>query len=207
MGTENSASGCIFMAKIYLPGLIEYYSKQDNYDQLYEIVKKNYRGKSKSQLNPKIRSIRSKLLTVTILDKFITNHAARTFPLIKNRDGVYCDIYSEYRKVYMSGVSKREFDPYCRSLRKCDMCVGGILNKRTCFVCKGKGKFTDRIILHCPSTRRRISTNIAQMNFMRFAIESGLVNHVKMILRRGQTISSEPLRRKSRHTLLINKRR
>ena len=103
---------------------------------------------------------RSKLLN--ILDKtsgislrnlewFITNYSKKNNLTYKTRDGKLFSVHCAY-KSSLDGYSKKLFDPFCRS------------NKMQYIV---------------PGTSDKISTTVAQLNFIRWCIKNSIVDYIR----------------------------
>lgn len=62
-----------------------------------------------------IKSIvnQNSILSLRILDWFITNYAKKFKTLIEINKGEYIDVYMQY-KIMLKGNSKASFDPFCR---------------------------------------------------------------------------------------------
>ena len=106
---------------------------------------------------PKNREILENILNKTggislrNLEWFITNYSKRTNLSYKTGDGKIFSVHCSY-KSSLDGYSKKLFDPFCRS-SKIDYTV--------------------------PGTNNKISTTVAQLNFIRWCIKNKIIDYIK----------------------------
>ena len=64
---------------------------------------------------PQIRSIvdQNSIISLRILDWFITNYSKKYRTIISNKSGENIDVYMNY-KLMLKSFSKKNFDPFCR---------------------------------------------------------------------------------------------
>lgn len=85
------------------------------------------------------------------LEWFITNYAKKNHTSYKTNDGKLFTVHYAY-KSSLDGYSKKLFDPFCRS------------NKMQYIV---------------PGTSDKISTTVAQLNFIRWCIKNSIVDYIR----------------------------
>lgn len=85
------------------------------------------------------------------LEWFITNYSKKNNLTYKTRDGKLFSVHCAY-KSSLDGYSKKLFDPFCRS------------NKMQYIV---------------PGTSDKISTTVAQLNFIRWCIKNSIVDYIR----------------------------
>tara|TARA_B110000483_G_scaffold180558_1_gene213515 strand:- start:3146 stop:3574 length:429 start_codon:yes stop_codon:yes gene_type:complete len=106
---------------------------------------------------PENRTILKELLNKTggislrNLEWFITNYSKKNNLTYKTRDGKLFSVHCAY-KSSLDGYSKKLFDPFCRS------------NKMQYIV---------------PGTSDKISTTVAQLNFIRWCIKNSIVDYIR----------------------------
>lgn len=106
---------------------------------------------------PENRTILKELLNKTggislrNLEWFITNYSKKNNLTYKTRDGKLFSVHCAY-KSSLDGYSKKLFDPFCRS------------NKMQYIV---------------PGTSDKISTTVAQLNFIRWCIKNNIIDYIK----------------------------
>ena len=85
------------------------------------------------------------------LEWFITNYSKKNNLSYKTGDGKFFSVHCSY-KSSLDGYSKKLFDPFCRSA-KIDYTV--------------------------PGTNNKISTTVAQLNFIRWCIKNKIIDYIK----------------------------
>jgi len=106
---------------------------------------------------PENRTILKELLNKTggislrNLEWFITDYSKKNNLTYKTRDGKLFSVHCAY-KSSLDGYSKKLFDPFCRS------------NKMQYIV---------------PGTSDKISTTVAQLNFIRWCIKNSIVDYIR----------------------------
>jgi|TARA_X000000368_G_scaffold193005_1_gene152218 hypothetical protein len=85
------------------------------------------------------------------LEWFITNYSKKNNLSYKTGDGKIFSVHCSY-KSSLDGYSKKLFDPFCRS-SKIDYTV--------------------------PGTNNKISTTVAQLNFIRWCIKNKIIDYIK----------------------------
>ena len=89
-------------------------------------------------------------ISLRIVDWFATNYAKQRYTVIKTPEGKRLNVYSDY-KLKLRAYSKRRFDPFCRW-------------DRISYPYKGD---------------MSIQTTIGQLNFFKWALENGVIAHIK----------------------------
>ena len=90
-------------------------------------------------------------ISLRIVDWFATNYAKQRFTVIKTPQGKRFNVYSDY-KLKLRAYSKRRFDPFCR---------------------------WDRIS-YPYKNGTSIQTTIGQLNFFKWALENGVIDHIRI---------------------------
>lgn len=142
---------------LLMKSLTEFYKKQEYVEQIKNIVDQN------------------SIISLRILDWFITNYAKKFRTTIQKTDGDIMDVYMNY-KLMLKSFSKRQFDPFCR--------------KNKIFFYYTDEKF--------------IETSCGQLCFFKWCFENGILEYVKnnldiieqdmkmsLKMKRGNKISSE----------------
>jgi hypothetical protein len=89
-------------------------------------------------------------ISLRIVDWFATNYAKQRFTVIRHPGGRRFNVYSDY-KLKLRAYSKRRFDPFCR---------------------------WDRIS-YPYKDGMSIQTTIGQLNFFKWALENGVIHHIR----------------------------
>ena len=89
-------------------------------------------------------------ISLRIVDWFATNYAKQRFTVIMTPGGKRFNVYSDY-KLKLRAYSKRRFDPFCR---------------------------WDRIS-YPYKNGTSIQTTIGQLNFFKWALENGVIDHIR----------------------------
>ena len=85
------------------------------------------------------------------LEWFITNYSKKNNLSYKTNDGKIFSVHCAY-KSSLDGYSKKLFDPFCRS---------------------------SKIDYTIPGTNNKISTTVAQLNFIRWCIKNKIIDYIK----------------------------
>ena len=85
------------------------------------------------------------------LEWFITNYSKKNNLSYKTNDGKIFSVHCAY-KSSLDGYSKKLFDPFCRS---------------------------SKIDYTIPGTNNKISTTVAQLNFIRWCIKNNIIDYIK----------------------------
>ena len=89
-------------------------------------------------------------ISLRIVDWFATNYAKQKYTVITSPEGKRLNVYSDY-KLKLRAYSKRRFDPFCR---------------------------WDRIS-YPYKNNMSIQTTTGQLNFFKWALENGVIAHIK----------------------------
>lgn len=89
-------------------------------------------------------------ISLRIVDWFATNYAKQRFTVINTPQGKRFNVYADY-KLKLRAYSKRRFDPFCRWDRISYPYKGGT----------------------------SIQTTIGQLNFFKWALENGVIDHIR----------------------------
>ncbi len=89
-------------------------------------------------------------ISLRIVDWFATNYAKQKFTVINDPNGRRLNVYSDY-KLKLRAYSKRRFDPFCRWDRISYPYKDGL----------------------------SIQTTIGQLNFFKWALENGVIAHIR----------------------------
>jgi hypothetical protein len=100
-----------------------------------------------------IKSIidQNNVISLRILDWFITNYAKKNRTIIENDNGKTIDVYQNY-KLQLKSFSKKQFDPFCRK---------------------------NKIIFYYNDNDDYIETSCGQLCFFRWCFENGILKFVK----------------------------
>lgn len=90
-------------------------------------------------------------ISLRIVDWFATNYAKQRFTVIRTPSGGRFNVYADY-KLKLRAYSKRRFDPFCR---------------------------WDRIS-YPYKNGTSIQTTIGQLNFFKWALENGVIEHIRL---------------------------
>lgn len=85
------------------------------------------------------------------IEWFITNYAKKNLTNFQTKDGKIFTVHCAYKST-LNGFSKRFFDPFCRS---------------------------SKISYRIPGTDVEIQTTLAQLNFIRWVIRSGILAYME----------------------------
>lgn len=85
------------------------------------------------------------------IEWFITNYAKKNLTNYQTKDGKIFTVHCAYKST-LNGFSKRFFDPFCRS---------------------------SKISYRIPGTDVEIQTTLAQLNFIRWVIRSGILSYME----------------------------
>jgi hypothetical protein len=85
------------------------------------------------------------------IEWFITNYARKNLTNYQTKDGKIFTVHCAYKST-LNGFSKRFFDPFCRS---------------------------SKISYTIPGTEVEIQTTLAQLNFIRWVIRSGILTYME----------------------------
>ena len=88
-------------------------------------------------------------VSLRLVDWFVTNYAKKNWTIITRQSSRF-KVYDEY-KSKLKSYSKRRFDPFCRH---------------------------ERVVIPYKS-ESHIETTIGQLNFFRWAIENGIIDHIE----------------------------
>lgn len=117
---------------LLMKSLTEFYKEQKYVEQIKSIVDQN------------------SIISLRILDWFITNYAKKFRTIIQKDDGNSMDVYMNY-KLMLKSFSKKQFDPFCR--------------KNKIFFYYTDEKF--------------IETSCGQLCFFKWCFENGILEYVK----------------------------
>lgn len=117
---------------LLMKSLTEFYKEQEYVEQIKSIVDQN------------------SIISLRILDWFITNYAKKFRTTIQKTDGDMMDVYMNY-KLMLKSFSKKQFDPFCRK------------NKIFFY-------YTDE---------KYIETSCGQLCFFKWCFENGILEYVK----------------------------
>ncbi len=185
MSKKEGIRSLLLTSQSFFGSCIEFFSDEENFTELYDLINnQNKRDDTR--------------LTITKLDKLITLDSCAKRPIVRDKHGNTIDIYQNYKTIFISGLSKRNFDPYCRSIRKCDYCERR-KDKSTCAVCRGTKRFSDKFELKSKQSGRVLKTNITQMNFVRWSIETGFLKYAKKVVsKENSNIRTEPIKKRKK---------
>jgi hypothetical protein len=97
--------------------------------------------------------LKNRTLSLRVLDWYVSNYSKKRNIFFLSKEGKHFNIYLEY-KASLKSYSKKYFDPFCRGPRV---------------------QFKDH-------TGKEFSTTVAQLNFFRWAIKSGVVDECSKIV-------------------------
>jgi hypothetical protein len=97
-------------------------------------------------------------ISLRILDYFVTNYAKKK-KIIYLQSNKYFNVFLNY-KAQLKAYSKKQFDPFCRKMRKM------------------QGKQIDESIHFEYDTGKIIETTVGQLNFFKWAIENGVLAYI-----------------------------
>lgn len=97
-------------------------------------------------------------ISLRILDYFVTNYAKKK-KIIYNHNDRYFNVFLNY-KAQLKAFSKKQFDPFCRKMRKVD------------------GKKMDESIKFEYDSGKYIETTVGQLNFFKWAIQNGVLAYI-----------------------------
>jgi len=97
-------------------------------------------------------------ISLRILDYFVTNYAKKK-KIRYNHNNKLFDVFLNY-KSQLKAYSKKQFDPFCRKIRKVS------------------GKQIDESINFEYDTNKVIETTVGQLNFFKWAIENGVLAYI-----------------------------
>ena len=124
-------NSCITQNSLLMDKLIDFYKKDSNLENMLNIIN----GQS--------------LISLRIVDWFVTNYAKKYFTVYELGDGNRFKVYNDY-KLRLRAYSKKRFDPFCR---------------------------WERITI--PYGDRAIQTTIGQLNFFKWAIENKVISYIQ----------------------------
>lgn len=116
---------------IILPSLYSFFQENNNFSKILPIISGN------------------SLLSIRVLDWFVTNYAKKYNVIYKLDNGEYFNVYIDY-KSQLKGYKKKMFDPFCRKKR-----IPFYYEDNKCII-----------------------TTIGQLNFFRWAIENDILTFV-----------------------------
>lgn len=126
---------------LLMKSLSEFYKEQKYIDEIKSIVDQN------------------SVISLRILDWFITNYSKKFRTLIKTKDNnghdKNVDVYMNY-KLMLKSFSKRQFDPFCR--------------KNKIYFCYAENE---------QGEEKFIETSCGQLCFFRWCFENDILNYVK----------------------------
>lgn len=97
-------------------------------------------------------------ISLRILDYFVTNYAKKK-KIIYLLNGEPFNVFLNY-KAQLKAYSKKQFDPFCRKMRKVD------------------GKQINESIEFEYDNSKSIETTVGQLNFFKWAIENGVLAYI-----------------------------
>lgn len=97
-------------------------------------------------------------ISLRILDWFVTNYAKKR-KIVYQINGQMFNVYLNY-KSQLKAFSKKQFDPFCRKIRK----VGG--------------KQIYEGIKYYYDAKKNIETTVGQLNFFKWAISNGVLSYI-----------------------------
>lgn len=97
-------------------------------------------------------------ISLRILDYFVTNYAKKK-KIIYSHNDKFFNVFLNY-KSQLKAYSKKQFDPFCRKMRKVS------------------GKQIDESINFEYDTNKIIETTVGQLNFFKWAIENGVLAYI-----------------------------
>jgi hypothetical protein len=98
-------------------------------------------------------------ISLRILDYFVTNYAKKKKIIYRVRDGAYFNVFQNYKN-QLKAYSKKQFDPFCRKMRKVN------------------GKKIDESIKFEYDDKKSIETTVGQLNFFKWAIQYGVIAYI-----------------------------
>ena len=111
--------------------MLEFYKNNDNINNMLDIIN----GK--------------KIVSLRIIDWFVTNYSKKNFTIITKNNGVRLKVFNSY-KLNLKAYSKKKFDPFCR---------------------------WDRINIPYKNNLS-IQTTIGQLNFFKWALENEIIDYI-----------------------------
>ncbi len=97
-------------------------------------------------------------ISLRILDYFVTNYAKKKKIIYLHNDR-FVNVFLNY-KAQLKAYSKKQFDPFCRKIRKIN------------------GKQTNEAINFYYDTEKSIETTVGQLNFFKWAIQNGVLAYI-----------------------------
>lgn len=123
-----------------------FYEKPDNFDTFRKIILKE--GEEST-------------ISLRIIDHFVTNYCKQSdvsYILEKNNKIEHFMVYKSY-KSELKGYSKKDFDPFRRTILKKDV-------------------VRDKITVYYDQGTKKLETTIAQLNFFKWAIENKIIQYI-----------------------------
>lgn len=97
-------------------------------------------------------------ISLRILDYFVTNYAKKKKIIYLHNDRFF-NVFLNY-KAQLKAYSKKQFDPFCRKLRKIE------------------GKQMNEAINFYFDNEKSIETTVGQLNFFKWAIQNGVLAYI-----------------------------
>lgn len=115
--------------------------------------------KNKNHLNQMLPILNQTAhISLRILDWFVTNYAKKK-KIVYSTNGQMFNVYLNY-KSQLKAYSKKQFDPFCRKIRKVN------------------GKQIYEGIKFYYDDNKYIETTVGQLNFFRWAISNGVLSYI-----------------------------
>lgn len=97
-------------------------------------------------------------ISLRILDYFVTNYAKKKKIIYQHNDRFF-NVFLNY-KAQLKAYSKKQFDPFCRKIRKVN------------------GKQINEAINFFYDDEKSIETTVGQLNFFKWAIQNGVLAYI-----------------------------
>ena len=97
-------------------------------------------------------------ISLRILDYFVTNYAKKKKIIYQHQDRFF-NVFLNY-KAQLKAYSKKQFDPFCRKIRKVN------------------GKQINEAINFYYDDGKSIETTVGQLNFFKWAIQNGVLGYI-----------------------------
>lgn len=97
-------------------------------------------------------------ISLRILDYFVTNYAKKKKIVYSYNDRNF-NVYHNY-KAQLKAFSKKQFDPFCRKVRKV------------------QGKTINEAIKFYFDEKKHIETTVGQLNFFKWAVQNGVLAYI-----------------------------